>query len=190
MFEPETKRGGTAVQIVFGRTMAGCWRAPVSGQRRDTRGGTRLGPEANTNTLWGLDASGKSTCTTALAKHSGAELLPPTVTRRAALPRRPQRKPRRDPGRRVALLPRYPVRRARRGRRAAAQPGRSTVLSRYFLPTQAYATFEAWRLEVDEVSRLLRDADVAFYRIPPSSRGARACIVGERARRPHRTRDD
>jgi hypothetical protein len=51
MFEPETKRAASVVQIVFGRAEAGWWPVEESGRRRDARGGKRFGPEANINTL-------------------------------------------------------------------------------------------------------------------------------------------
>jgi hypothetical protein len=51
MFDPETKRAASVVQIVFGRTEAGWWPALESGRRRDARGGKRFGPEVNINTL-------------------------------------------------------------------------------------------------------------------------------------------
>jgi hypothetical protein len=51
MFEPETKRAASVVQIVFGRTEAGWLPVLESGRRRDARGSKRFGPEANINTL-------------------------------------------------------------------------------------------------------------------------------------------
>jgi hypothetical protein len=51
MFDPETKRAATVVQIGFGRTEAGWWPVEASGQSRDARGGKRFGPEVNINTL-------------------------------------------------------------------------------------------------------------------------------------------
>jgi hypothetical protein len=51
MFEPETKRAASVVQIVFGRTEAGRLPSLESGRRRDARGGKRFGPEVNMNTL-------------------------------------------------------------------------------------------------------------------------------------------
>jgi hypothetical protein len=51
MFDPETKRDASVVQIVFGRTEAGWWPVEVSGRRRDACGGKRFGPEVNINTL-------------------------------------------------------------------------------------------------------------------------------------------
>jgi hypothetical protein len=51
MFEPETKRAASVVQIVFGRAEAGWWPVEESGRRRDARGGKRFGPKVNRNTL-------------------------------------------------------------------------------------------------------------------------------------------
>jgi hypothetical protein len=55
MFDPETKRAATVVQIGSGRTEAGWWPVDVSGQSRGARGGKRFGPEVNMNTLLGLE---------------------------------------------------------------------------------------------------------------------------------------
>ena len=50
---------------------------------------------------------------------------------------------------------------------ALLQRGRSVVLDRYFLSTQAYAAFRGSRLVVDDVQRLLRPADVTVYMDTP-----------------------
>lgn len=45
--------------------------------------------------------------------------------------------------------------------------GRSVVLDRYFLSTQAYAAFRGSQLSVDELQRLLTPADITFYMDTP-----------------------
>jgi dTMP kinase len=46
---------------------------------------------------------------------------------------------------------------------ALLDQGRSVVLDRYFLSTQAYAAFRGSKLSLDDVQRLLRPADVTIY---------------------------
>jgi hypothetical protein len=49
MFDPETRRAATVVQIVFGCAEAGWLPVEEPGRRRDARGGKRFGPEVNKN---------------------------------------------------------------------------------------------------------------------------------------------
>lgn len=46
---------------------------------------------------------------------------------------------------------------------AHARAGRSVVLDRYFLSTQAYAEFRGSTLQIDEIQRHLRPADLTVY---------------------------
>lgn len=110
----------------------------------------------------GLDGSGKSSCATGLAQHLDAELMT-TPT--------PEVRCYRDDL--IASL--GPCQEARQlfylstvfaaseAVTRLLQRGRSVVLDRYFLSTQAYAAFRGSRLMVDEVQSLLRPADVTVY---------------------------
>lgn len=110
----------------------------------------------------GLDGSGKSTCAARLAAHLGAELLTtpsPSVRRYrddlvAALG--PSQEARQ-------LFYLATVFSASEQARALLRSGRSVVVDRYFLSTQAYAAFRGSALVLDDVERLLLPADVTFY---------------------------
>jgi len=110
----------------------------------------------------GLDGSGKSTCAAQLAKHIGAELMTTPSTR--------VRRYRDDlieslgssqEARQLFYL--ATVFAASDEVAALLQRGRSVVLDRYFLSTQAYAAFRGSRLVGDDAQRLLQPADVTFY---------------------------
>jgi len=110
----------------------------------------------------GLDGSGKSTCAAQLAERLGAELMttPPLGVRRyrddliTSLGSSQE-------ARQLFYL--ATVFAASEEVSTHLKQGRSVVLDRYFLSTQAYAAFRGSRLEVDEVQRLLRPADVTVY---------------------------
>lgn len=110
----------------------------------------------------GLDGSGKSTCAAQLAEHIGAELMTTPSPR--------VRRYRDDlieslgssqEARQLFYL--ATVFAASDEVAALLQRGRSVVLDRYFLSTQAYAAFRGSRLVEDDAQRLLRPADVTFY---------------------------
>lgn len=114
----------------------------------------------------GLDGSGKSTCAAQLAERIGAELM--------TTPSPHVRRYRDDlieslgssqEARQLFYL--ATVFAASDEVAALLQRGRSVVLDRYFLSTQAYAAFRGSRLVVDDVQRLLRPADVTFYMDTP-----------------------
>ncbi len=110
----------------------------------------------------GLDGSGKSTCAAQLAKHIGAELVttPSPHVRRYRDDLIECLGPSQE-ARQLFYL--ATVFAASDEVAALLHRGRSVVLDRYFLSTQAYAAFRGSRLVVDEVQRLLRPADVTVY---------------------------
>ena len=114
----------------------------------------------------GLDGSGKSTCAAQLAEHIGAELMTTPSPR--------VRRYRDDlietfgssqEARQLFYL--ATVFAASDEVAALLQRGRTVVLDRYFLSTQAYAAFRGSQLAVDEVQQLLRPADVTVYMDTP-----------------------
>lgn len=110
----------------------------------------------------GLDGSGKSTCAAQLAAHLGAELLttPSPSVRRYRDELVESLGPSQE-ARQLFYL--ATVFAASEEISALLRRGRSVVLDRYFLSTQAYAAFRGSRLVVDDVQSLLRPADVTFY---------------------------
>lgn len=114
----------------------------------------------------GLDGSGKSTCAAQLAERIGAELMttPSPHVRRyrddliESLGSSEEAK---------QLFYLSTVFAASAEVLTLLQGGMSVVLDRYFLSTQAYATFRGSQLAVDEVQRLLRPADITFYMDTP-----------------------
>lgn len=121
----------------------------------------------------GLDGSGKSTCAAQLAERIGAELMTTPSPR--------VRRYRDDLVESLGLSQEAKqlfylatVFAASDEVSELLQRGRSVVLDRYFLSTQAYAAFRGSRLGVDDVQRLLRPADVTFYMDTPlATRAAR-----------------
>lgn len=114
----------------------------------------------------GLDGSGKSDCAKVLAKRIGAKLMTTPSPR--------VRRYRDDLIKRLGssqeakqLFYLATVFAASDEVSALLQRGRSVVLDRYFLSTQAYAAFRGSRLAVDYVQRLLRPADVTVYMDTP-----------------------
>jgi dTMP kinase len=114
----------------------------------------------------GLDGSGKSTCAAQLAEHIGAEHM--------TTPSPGVRRFRDDliegfgssqEAKQLFYL--ATVFAASDEVSALLQRGRSVVLDRYFLSTQAYAAFRGSRLAIDDVQRLLKPADVTFYMDTP-----------------------
>lgn len=110
----------------------------------------------------GLDGSGKSTCAAQLAECFGAVLMttPSPRVRRYRDDLIESLGPSQE-ARQLFYL--ATVFAASDEVAALLQRGRSVVLDRYFLSTQAYAAFRGSRLLVDDVQRLLRPADVTFY---------------------------
>ncbi len=114
----------------------------------------------------GLDGSGKSTCAAQLAEHIGAVLMttPSPDVRRyrddliESLGSSQEAK---------QLFYLATVFAASAEVSALLQGGRSVVLDRYFLSTQAYAAFRGSHLAVDEVQELHRPADVTIYMDTP-----------------------
>lgn len=114
----------------------------------------------------GLDGSGKSTCAAQLAEHIGAAFMttPSPGVRRyrddliESLGASQEAK---------QLFYLATVFAASAEVSALLRGGRSVVLDRYFLSTQAYAAFRGSQLAVDEVQGLLRPADVSFYMDTP-----------------------
>ncbi len=110
----------------------------------------------------GLDGSGKSTSAAQLAEQIGAELIttPSPGVRRyrddliASFGSSQEAK---------QLFYLATVFAASKQVSELLKQGRSVVLDRYFLSTQAYAAFRGSQLEVDDVQRLIRPADVTFY---------------------------
>lgn len=129
----------------------------------------------------GLDGSGKSTCAAGLARRLGAELL--------TTPSPPVRRYRDNlvsslGGSQEAQQLFYlaTVFAASVEVSALLREGRSVVLDRYFLSTQAYAAFRGSSLEVDSVGRLLQPADVTIYLDTPlATRKARLAKRGASA---------
>ena len=114
----------------------------------------------------GLDGSGKSTCAAQLAEHIGAEFM--------TTPSPGVRRYRDDLIKSIGssqearqLFYLATVFAASAEVSALLQRGRSVVLDRYFLSTQAYAAFRGSLLAVDEVHGLLQPADVTFYMDTP-----------------------
>ena len=110
----------------------------------------------------GLDGSGKSTCAKGLAKRIGAEFM--------TTPSNEVRRYRDDliqhlgssqEARQLFYL--ATVFAASDEVSALLQRGRSVVLDRYFLSTQAYAAFRGSRFLNDDAQALLQPADVTFY---------------------------
>lgn len=110
----------------------------------------------------GLDGSGKSTCAAGLAELLGAELMttPSPEVRRYRDDLITSLGPSQE-ARQLFYL--ATVFAASEAVSALLKQGRSVVLDRYFLSTQAYADFRRSRLEVDAVQRLLRPADLTLY---------------------------
>lgn len=114
----------------------------------------------------GLDGSGKSTCAAQLAEHLGAELMTTPSTRvRCYRDDLIENLGASQEARQLFYLATVFAASDEVG--ALLQRGRSVVLDRYFLSTQAYAAFRGSQLKVDEVQRLLRPADVTFYMDTP-----------------------
>ncbi|MCA9578458.1 MAG: AAA family ATPase [Polyangiales bacterium] len=112
--------------------------------------------------LEGLDGSGKSTCAAGMASALGATLLTtpsPEVRRyRDDLVRSLQ------PSQEAAqLFYLATVFAASKSITDVLASGRSVVLDRYFLSTQAYAAFRGSRLDVDDLQAALCPADVTLY---------------------------
>jgi dTMP kinase len=120
----------------------------------------------------GLDGSGKTTCARALAERLGAALL--TTPSAEVRVYREDLVGRLGPSQEAQQLFYLATVFA-----ASAQisellaSGRSVVLDRYFLSTQAYAAFRGSRLALDEVESLLLPADVTFYLDTPREIRAR-----------------
>ncbi|MCB9619819.1 MAG: AAA family ATPase [Sandaracinus sp.] len=112
--------------------------------------------------LEGLDGSGKSTCAAQLAEHLDAELLttPSPSVRRFRDELVESLGPSQE-ARQLFYL--ATVFAASEEVSALLSRGRSVVLDRYFLSTQAYAAFRGSRLVVDDLQHLLRPADVTLY---------------------------
>lgn len=110
----------------------------------------------------GLDGSGKSTCAKQLAERIGAEPMttPSQEVRRYREGLMASLGPAQEPGQLFYLATVFA---ASEEVSARLEQGQSVVLDRYFLSTQAYAAFRGSRLEIDEVQRLLRPADVTIY---------------------------
>lgn len=110
----------------------------------------------------GLDGSGKSTCAAELAKRTGATLLttpsPDVRLYRDALVSSLGSS---QEARQLFYL--ATVFTASEAVTSLLREGRSVVLDRYFLSTQAYAAFRGTRLRVDELERLLLPADLTAY---------------------------
>ncbi len=110
----------------------------------------------------GLDGSGKSTCAAALAAQLGAALMTtPTPSVRAYRDDLMLSLGASQEARQLFYL--ATVFAASREITALLDQGRSVVLDRYFLSTQAYAAFRGSQLSLDDVQRLLRPADVTIY---------------------------
>lgn len=114
----------------------------------------------------GLDGSGKSTCASALARRIDAELLttPSPHVRRYRDDLIASLGPSQE-ARQLFYLATVFAASEEATRLLAA--GRSVVVDRYFLSTQAYAAFRGSRLAIDGVERLLRPADVTVYMDAP-----------------------
>jgi dTMP kinase len=110
----------------------------------------------------GLDGAGKTTCAASLAARIGAEFMTtpaPSVRRYrndfvASLGKSQEAK---------QLFYLATVFAASAEVSTLLAQGRSVVLDRYFLSTQAYAAFRGSRLELDDVQRLIQPADVTIY---------------------------
>lgn len=114
----------------------------------------------------GLDGSGKSTSAADLAKLLGAELLT-TPSRDVRLYRDELMRSLGPSQEARQLFYLATVFAASELVSQLLRDGRSAVLDRYFLSTQAYAAFRGSRLDIDETQRLLRPADVTFYMDTP-----------------------
>lgn len=110
----------------------------------------------------GLDGSGKSTCAAQLAEHLGAELMTtPSPRVRRYRDDLVESLGSSQEARQLFYL--STVFAASKEVSALLKQGRSVVLDRYFLSTQAYAAFRGSQLDVDHVQRLLCPADVTIY---------------------------
>lgn len=114
----------------------------------------------------GLDGSGKSTCAAQLAEHIGAELMTtPSPRVRRYRDDLVESLGSSQEARQLFYL--STVFAASDEVALLLRRGRSVVLDRYFLSTQAYAAFRGARLMVDDVQRLLQPANVTFYMDTP-----------------------
>jgi dTMP kinase len=112
--------------------------------------------------LEGLDGAGKTTCARALAGMLGAELMttpsPEVRERRGAII---------DSfgacQEAIQLFYLSTVFDASEKVRQALSRGRSVVMDRYFLSTQAYAEFRGSRLDIDSTAKLLAPAHLTVY---------------------------
>ncbi|MDX9723068.1 MAG: AAA family ATPase [Myxococcota bacterium] len=110
----------------------------------------------------GLDGSGKSTCAALLAKRIDAELLTtPSPRIRRYRDELVDSFGSSQEARQLFYL--ATVCAASEEASALLRQGRSVVLDRYFLSTQAYAAFRGSRLELDDLQHLLQPADVTIY---------------------------
>jgi dTMP kinase len=114
----------------------------------------------------GLDGSGKSTCAAQLAEHIGAELMT-TPSPRVRRFRDDLIESIGSSQEAKQLFYLATVFAASEEVSTLIKGGRSVVLDRYFLSTQAYAAFRGSQLNVDNLQRLLRPADVTFYMDTP-----------------------
>ncbi len=114
----------------------------------------------------GLDGSGKSTCAAQLAERISAEFMTtPSPRVRSFRDDLVETLGSSQEAKQLFYL--ATVFAASEEVSALLKRGRSVVLDRYFLSTQAYAAFRGSRLEVDDVQRLLRPADVTIYMDTP-----------------------
>lgn len=129
----------------------------------------------------GLDGSGKSTCAAGLARRLDATLL--------TTPSPEVRRYRDDLIRSLGasqeahqLFYLATVFSASVAIRELLRSGRSVVLDRYFLSTQAYASFRGSQLALDEVQAMLLPADATVYMdVPLAVRRARLSQRGATA---------
>lgn len=116
----------------------------------------------------GLDGSGKSTCAAEVASRLGAVLMTtPSLEVRRYRDDLIEALGESQEARQLFYL--STVFAASREVESLLARGRSVVLDRYFLSTQAYATFRGSRLMVDDIEVLLRPADVTVYLDTPLS---------------------
>lgn len=114
----------------------------------------------------GLDGSGKSTCAAQLAERIGAALMTtPSPRVRGFRDDLIESLGSSQEAKQLFYL--ATVFAASEEVSAQLMRGRSVVLDRYFLSTQAYAAFRGSRLEVDDVQRLLRPAYATIYMDTP-----------------------